>query len=659
MGIGRRASGAVLAGVVAAALSVSVGRAATFFSVDTAPDHDDIALLPDGAHAVVHAEGLTKIDALGGSVWSHSWAVAEEPRWSSIAVAPDGSIGMLGSMRNGPTRLALARVAADGNLVSLETLGDGDEVDLVATRDGGFIAVASNPDSILRLRPDGSVRWARVYGDFRPCAVAELADGRIVASGRRFGAGNRAGYKIQLLDPMTGATTWELYYLPVSPFQAGALPQELHVLPDGDVVAAFASSATLVGARLCLARIRPSVGVIWFEWIECPKYGHPAGIAQLADGTLCVAYHGTWRDVNGGTAKGGNIIGFTDRGDILYNRQLSGAYGVSGVARGAADEGPAISGMYTELPPRAYVARLDAGAWTSEPYAAEVDVSGCVVREPACWPIGPQDPGMLVDITPVPAAWSDAAAPAVVPSLPGWPCSDIYPSNICLDAGSREGAAVLRVAHDGGMGAMNVAWDTDGDGVDDAVGNPVLVPLAAGTHSIRVTLTDSCDQPAPRTITVMRTVDVPAIAPPDANDADADLVCDAIDNCDSVPNPDQADSDADGIGDACDDAGCAEISGTGVGPLTVRKAGAGVLALTWEPGHVTDVFGGDLALLHAAATYSHGTIAACAIAGDTTTLTLPTGDSYYLVADECAGAPSSLGRDSLGRERPAASPPCR
>jgi hypothetical protein len=36
------------------------------------------------------------------------------------------------------------------------------------------------------------------------------------------------------------------------------------------------------------------------------------------------------------------------------------------------------------------------------------------------------------------------------------------------------------------------------------------------------------------------------------NDADADTVCNGIDNCDIVFNPDQADSNSDNIGDACD-----------------------------------------------------------------------------------------------------------
>lgn len=46
-------------------------------------------------------------------------------------------------------------------------------------------------------------------------------------------------------------------------------------------------------------------------------------------------------------------------------------------------------------------------------------------------------------------------------------------------------------------------------------------------------------------------------------DADADGVCDSVDNCPTDANPDQTDSDSDGIGDVCD-AGCADSDGDSV-----------------------------------------------------------------------------------------------
>jgi hypothetical protein len=55
------------------------------------------------------------------------------------------------------------------------------------------------------------------------------------------------------------------------------------------------------------------------------------------------------------------------------------------------------------------------------------------------------------------------------------------------------------------------------------------------------------------------------------DDADGDGVCDANDNCPTVPNPGQEDTDADAVGDACDNCpfdvnpGQLDLDGDGVG----------------------------------------------------------------------------------------------
>jgi photosystem II stability/assembly factor-like uncharacterized protein len=53
-------------------------------------------------------------------------------------------------------------------------------------------------------------------------------------------------------------------------------------------------------------------------------------------------------------------------------------------------------------------------------------------------------------------------------------------------------------------------------------------------------------------------------------DADGDGVCDAVDNCPSVPNPNQRDLDGDGLGDVCD-----PMDGTVTVSLATLKSGAG------------------------------------------------------------------------------------
>jgi hypothetical protein len=85
-------------------------------------------------------------------------------------------------------------------------------------------------------------------------------------------------------------------------------------------------------------------------------------------------------------------------------------------------------------------------------------------------------------------------------------------------------------------------------------------------------------------------------------------------------------------------------------PLRVAKAGADY-AVTWEDvGAPTyDLYRGAIG-----AWYSHGETGACALASPSVTLPLPPGNVYLLAASVGCGGPSSLGRDSFGRERPSA-----
>jgi cysteine-rich repeat protein len=89
-------------------------------------------------------------------------------------------------------------------------------------------------------------------------------------------------------------------------------------------------------------------------------------------------------------------------------------------------------------------------------------------------------------------------------------------------------------------------------------GNVCTADVCDGAHTV-------CQHPAGHAGTVCRPVagvcDLPEscdgvnpTCPPDTGkpDSDGDGVCDAIDNCPTVPNPDQANADGDSLGDACD-----------------------------------------------------------------------------------------------------------
>jgi hypothetical protein len=191
--------------------------------------------------------------------------------------------------------------------------------------------------------------------------------------------------------------------------------------------------------------------------------------------------------------------------------------------------------------------------------------------------------------------------------------------------------------------------DDDGDHRGNACDNCPQLPSASQADGDGDGAGDPCDT-------------CPLVADPSQADGDSDGAGDSCDDCPAVADPAQLDADGNGVGDACD-ATCAEPSALDVDasapPLLVSRAGADV-RLTWQApaGQRASVYVGDLARLATLHQYSHASVGSCGLTGGAITLTAAPGGDYFLVAARCGGVDSSLGRDSIGRERPVASPAC-
>ena len=101
-------------------------------------------------------------------------------------------------------------------------------------------------------------------------------------------------------------------------------------------------------------------------------------------------------------------------------------------------------------------------------------------------------------------------------------------------------------------------------------------------------------------------------------------------------------------------------------PLVVRHAGGGAsVVLGWDetlgggPGTRFGLYQGTLHALWSGRRYDHVVMASCSRDTQPATLPIPAEDSYFLLTQIKVADESSYGRDSFGRERPAAEAPCR
>jgi len=158
-------------------------------------DHaQDVAVAPDGS---VYVVGTTlgvggdalilKFGADGTLIWQQQWGGSVNDRAAEVAVAADGSVYVAGATRSfgaGEEDLLLLKLTPDGALVwqkTWGTAGNEEAQGLAVGPDGSvYVAgVAPRPDAsfafdavVLKVDPAGSLVWQRAY------SAGEVADAR-------------------------------------------------------------------------------------------------------------------------------------------------------------------------------------------------------------------------------------------------------------------------------------------------------------------------------------------------------------------------------------------------------------------------------------------------------------------------------------------------
>jgi len=214
-----------------------------FYSVAVARDGNIIAVgssfSPDGdfpgtdEHAVV-----AKFSANGDLQWSKTYGGSEMDFFTSVALAPNGSIAVAGASRSPDPYLQTPQSTGDAFLALLSSTGEvkwaqrhGSEYghfasvifsgsDVIAA--GALSSSATDYDaSVVKLSSSGAIVWARTYGGTETDAFSSVAlckDGGVIAVGYSESkdgpfppsAGNRDGIVVKLSSK--GTMVWAQTY---------------------------------------------------------------------------------------------------------------------------------------------------------------------------------------------------------------------------------------------------------------------------------------------------------------------------------------------------------------------------------------------------------------------------------------------------------------
>lgn len=174
---------------------------------------------------------LFRTDAQGSLLWEKVLGGPLEDKAYSVAVTPAGEIyaaGRTGSFGAGSLDIWVVKLDAQGQVLWQKAYG-GTGLDfmwpggVVVTEDGGC-ALAGSTESfgkgikdvlLLRLNPDGTVRWQKTYGgtnDDRAHALCLSPEGDFVIAGytKSFGAGGLDGWLLKVSS--TGMLQWQKSY---------------------------------------------------------------------------------------------------------------------------------------------------------------------------------------------------------------------------------------------------------------------------------------------------------------------------------------------------------------------------------------------------------------------------------------------------------------
>ena len=246
---------------------------------------------------------VLRLSGNGSIIWQKTFGGSDDDYANAVAVTPNGDIIVAGdtsSFGNGGWDTLIIRLDGRGNVKWEKTYGGEDDeyTNAVAIAQNGDIITAGSTSSfgagnadvwVMRLSPDGDVKWQRAYGgpnDDEAYAVALTSGGNIVVSGytSSFGAGDWDAWILRLDG--NGSVIWQKTYGGEKSDEANAVA----ISPNGDIITAGSTSSFGAGdSDLWVLRLSGTGNVKWAKAYGGKKDDYANAVALTPSGDIIVA----------------------------------------------------------------------------------------------------------------------------------------------------------------------------------------------------------------------------------------------------------------------------------------------------------------------------------------------------------------------------------